>query len=134
MPGKWCLRNLGTSMKKLKSPFEWMKEIEMTTFTPIHAMALASMLAAALSGCADFKPTGTQSTIADAKITAEVEARLNQMPDLGPPGSIVTTTRDHVVYLNGLVDVGLEKRNAESIVMQVPGVTSVVNDLSVSHN
>jgi osmotically-inducible protein OsmY len=39
-----------------------------------------------------------------------------------------------VVYLDGLVDVGSEKRIAESVAMQVPGVTSVVNDIAVSNN
>jgi osmotically-inducible protein OsmY len=29
-------------------------------------------------------------------------------------------TRDHVVYLNGLVDVGVEKRIAEATAKQVP--------------
>jgi osmotically-inducible protein OsmY len=105
-----------------------------TTFKANYAMALASILAAALSGCADFRPNGTISSAADENITADAEARLNQMPDLGPPGSIVAQTRDHVVYLDGLVDVGLEKRIAESVAMQAPGVTSVVNDIAVSNN
>jgi osmotically-inducible protein OsmY len=39
-----------------------------------------------------------------------------------------------VVYLNGFVDVGLEKRNAESVAMQVPGVTNVVDGIAVLHN
>jgi osmotically-inducible protein OsmY len=106
----------------------------MTIVKPIYAIALASILTAAVSGCADFRPNGTQSSAADENITADAEARLNQMPDLGPPGSIVTQTRDHVVYLDGMVEVGLEKRIAESVAMQVPGVTSVVNDIAVSNN
>jgi osmotically-inducible protein OsmY len=106
----------------------------MTTFKPIYTMALSTILAASLFGCADFKPSGVQDSFADAKITADVESRLNQMPELGPSSSVEVQTVDHVVYLNGLVDVGLEKRNAESVAMQVPGVTNVVNDISVSHN
>jgi osmotically-inducible protein OsmY len=105
----------------------------MTTRKPIYVIALASVLTAALGGCADFRAGRTQST-ADANITADVEAKLNQMSDLGPPGSIDVQTLNHVVYLNGYVDVGLEKRNAESVAMQVPGVTNVVDGIAVLHN
>lgn len=106
----------------------------MTTFKPIYTMALSTILAASLFGCADFQPGGTQNSGADAKITADVESQLNEMPELGPPSSVDVQTVDHVVYLNGVVDVGSQKRNAESVAMQVPGVTNVVNDISVSHN
>jgi len=105
----------------------------MTMRKPIYVVALTSILTASLYGCADFRPGATQAT-ADAHITADVEAQLNKMADLGPPGSIEVQTLDHVVYLNGLVDVGLEKRNAVSIAMQVPGVTNVVDGIAVSHN
>jgi osmotically-inducible protein OsmY len=128
------MRNLDTSMKKLKPPVEWIKEIQVKTFKPLYTMALSTILAASLFGCADFKPGGTQNSSADAKITADVESRLNQMPELGPPSSVEVQTIDRVVYLNGLVDVGSQKRNAASVAMQVPGVTSVINDISVSHN
>ena len=106
----------------------------MTTRKPIYTIALASMLAAALSGCADFRPSGAQSGSADANITADVEARLNQMTDLGPPGAIEVQTMNHVVYLNGMVDGGLAKRSAESTARQVSGVTNVVNNIAVEHS
>ena len=125
------MRNLASSIK-LK-PVEQIEDIEMTTRKPIYAIALASILTAALSGCADFRPR-TETRTADANITAEVEAQLNQVSALGPPGSIGVQTQDHVVYLNGLVDVGLEKHIAQSVAMQAPGVTSVVNDIAVSHD
>jgi osmotically-inducible protein OsmY len=38
-----------------------------------------------------------------------------------------------VVYLNGVVDGGLAKRNAEEVVRQVPGVQQVVDDIDVAH-
>lgn len=63
----------------------------------------------------------------DTKITADVQARLNQIADVG------SQTLDHVVYLNGLVDAGSEKSTAESVAKQVPGVTRVVNNIAVSH-
>jgi osmotically-inducible protein OsmY len=97
-------------------------------------IAFAAILTAALSGCADFRPSETQSFTADANITADIEARLNQMPNLGPPGSIAVQTRGHVVYLNGVVDVGVEKRIAEATAKEAPGVTNVVNNIAVSHS
>jgi osmotically-inducible protein OsmY len=104
------------------------------SFKPIFAFALAAVPAAILTGCADFKPCGSQSCSADANITQDVQARLNQVPDLGPPGSIQVQTFDHVVYLNGLVDVGLQKGTAESAALQVPGVAQVVDSIAVSPN
>jgi len=56
------------------------------------------------------------------------------VPDLGPPGSIRVQTLDRVVYLNGLVDVGLQKGTAESAALQVPGVAQVVDSIAVSPN
>lgn len=106
----------------------------MNTHKSAYAVALAAVLTAALSGCADFRPGGTQKLTDDGNITADIEARLNQMPNLGPPGAIGVQTRDHVVYLNGVVDVGLEKRIAEATAKQVPGVTSIVNNIAVSHS
>ena len=105
----------------------------MSRLKPIYTLALASTLAGVLAGCADFRPSGTQSATPDAKITADAEARLDQMTDLGPPGSIRVQTLANVVYLNGVVDGGLAKRNAEAVVRQVPGVQQVVDDIDVAH-
>ena len=106
----------------------------MTTRKPIYTIALACLLGAALSGCADFRAGETPVRTADANITADVEAQLNQLPNLGPPGSIAVQTVDHVVYLNGTVDGGLQKRIAGSVAMQASGVTNVVNNIAVSHS
>jgi osmotically-inducible protein OsmY len=105
----------------------------MSSFKPIYTVTLASILAGVLAGCADFRPSGTQSAIPDAKITADTQARLDQMTDLGPPGSIRVQTLASVVYLNGVVDGGLAKRDAETAVRQVPGVQQVVDNIDVAH-
>jgi len=105
----------------------------MSRLKPIYSLTLASMLAGVLAGCAGFPARGSQDP-ADAKITADVEAQLNQMSDLGPPGSIKVQTVDRVVYLNGQVDVGVEKRTAESAVREVSGVKQVTDDIVVAHN
>jgi osmotically-inducible protein OsmY len=97
------------------------------------AFALAAVPAVILAGCADFRPFASQRSPADANITADVEAQLNQMPDLGPPGSVRVQTLDRVVYLNGQVGVGLEKRTAESVAREEPGVVQVVDSIAVAH-
>jgi osmotically-inducible protein OsmY len=109
------------------------EEIEVSRFKPIFTLASATILAGVLAGCADFRQSGSESSAPDAKITANVEAQLDQMPDLGPPGSIRVQTVDHVVYLNGQVDGGLGKRSAEEVVRQVPGVEQVANNIDVQH-
>jgi osmotically-inducible protein OsmY len=100
----------------------------------IYALPLAFIAIGVLAGCADLRQEcGSQSCSADAQITADVQTRLNKIADLGPPGSIRVQTRDQVVYLNGLVDVGLEKGVAESVAFQTPGVAKVVDSIAVSH-
>jgi hypothetical protein len=39
--------------------------------------------------------------------------------------------RNHVVYLSGLVDSGVEVENAESVARQTEGVSDVVNSIAV---
>jgi osmotically-inducible protein OsmY len=97
---------------------------------PVYSLACVLALAGAVSGCA----TGSSGErMTDEKITAELQSRLDKIADLGPPHSIVVQTRNHIVYLNGAVDTGVEKRMAESIAMQITGVTQVANGIAVSH-
>jgi osmotically-inducible protein OsmY len=105
----------------------------MSGHKPIYTLALASIVAGVLAGCADLRTSGTQSAVPDAQIKADAEARLDQMTDLGPPGSIRVQTFANVVYLNGVVDGGLAKRNAEAVVREVPGVQQVVDNIDVAH-
>jgi hypothetical protein len=104
---------------------------ETKTLQPLCALACVLALAGALSGCATNQSSSGKMT--DEKITADVQARLDSIADLGPPHSITVQTRDHIVYLNGQVDTGLEKRMAESVTMKVTGVTTVVNGIVVTH-
>jgi osmotically-inducible protein OsmY len=103
-------------------------------FKPFYTLAVASTLAGVLAGCADFRQCGSQSCASDTKLAADVETKLNQMPELGPPGSIRVQTINHVVYLDGQVDGGLEKRNAEAVVRRISGVEQVENDIDVQHD
>jgi osmotically-inducible protein OsmY len=104
----------------------------MRELRPIYALAFASILAGVLAGCADFRASGSRDT-SDAKITTDAQTRLDQLADVGPPGSIRVQTLANVVYLNGVVDGGLAKRNAEAVAWQVPGVQKVVDDIDVAH-
>jgi len=100
---------------------------------PLYALAAIFTLAGTLGGCATFADRDPAVRRDDAAITANVQAQLNQYAELGAPNSIEVQTIDHVVYLNGLVDGGLEKRSAASEVEKVPGVAQVVNNIAVVH-
>ena len=100
-----------------------------SNFTLTGTVALILM---GLTGCATYEKCGLEGCPGDAKITAKVQAALNQHADLGPPDSIRVQTLNHVVYLNGLVDDGLAKRSAVTITKQVAGVTTVVNNIAVT--
>jgi osmotically-inducible protein OsmY len=93
---------------------------------PKALCSLASfvIVAGALNGCATTSPN-------DEKITANLEASIDQHPDLGPPGAIQVQTLNHVVNLYGMVGDGLGRETAESVALQTPDVTKVV--VAVSH-
>jgi osmotically-inducible protein OsmY len=105
----------------------------MSKHRAIYAAALALVLVAALPGCATYEKCGLHGCPGDANLSKTVQERIDQHMGLGAPNSIRVTTLDHVVYLNGQVDYGLEKSTAESVANQVSGVTKVVNNLYVSH-
>ena len=67
----------------------------------------------------------------DRTITADVTSAIAQHRDLGPPNEISVDTRDHVVYLSGMVFNSLSGEDAEAIARQVPGVTRVVATIGV---
>ena len=87
----------------------------------------------ALQGCTSYNTCASGGCMGDAKITQNLQARLDGMSDFGPPGAIRVETKDHVVYLNGTVDAGLAKHLAESVAKQTPGVARVVNSIAVDH-
>src|SRR5258707_14385889 len=105
----------------------------MNKATAVHAWPICIMLIGALGGCATYEKCGLEGCARDRQISAQVEALLNAHPELGPPGSISVETLNGVVYLDGLVSGGLEKRSVDSIVRQASGVKRVVNGISVEH-
>ena len=96
-------------------------------------LASAFIVAGVLAGCATNGKCGIEGCAGDANVTANVQSLFDQHPELGPPGSINVQTVDHVVYLNGLVASGFERRTAVSLAQGTPGVTRVVNTIAVDH-
>ena len=103
-------------------------EIEMSKARTIRMMTLGLVAAGVLSGCATFEKCGFKGCPGDAEITAEVQALFDKRPDLGT--SIEIQTRDHVVYLYGLVDSPSGSRDAESVALEAPGVIRVVSSIA----
>lgn len=88
-------------------------------------------LSSALAGCSSYGKCASGACGGDAAITVNVQTLLDQHPELGEPHSIDVQTIDRVVYLNGLVNDGLERGIAESVALQTPGVLKVVNSIAV---
>jgi osmotically-inducible protein OsmY len=88
-------------------------------------------LSSALAGCLSYGKCSSGACAGDAAITMNVQTRLDQHPELGAPRSIEVQTMDRVVYLNGLVNDGLERSIAESVASRTPGVLKVVNSIAV---
>jgi osmotically-inducible protein OsmY len=104
-------------------------EIEMSKIEQLYALAFAFTLTGILSGCATYEKCGLEGCPGDAKITAAVQARLAQHPEIG---SVEVQTLNGVVYLNGVVGQGLQREVAESTARSTPGVTKVVDNIGIS--
>jgi len=98
----------------------------------ISALIGGLILISALCGCATFEKCGFKGCPGDSQITAEVQALFERHPELGT--SIHVQTLDHVVYLYGLVDTPLGSAIAESVALEAPGVTRVVNSIAYGNS
>jgi osmotically-inducible protein OsmY len=97
----------------------------------LYALAFAVTLSGALPGCATYQKCGLQGCPGDAKITADVQAQLEQHKEIGP--FVEVQTLNGVVYLNGRVAAGLQRTTAESVASQTPGVAKVVDNIYIAH-
>ena len=98
------------------------------------AWVAALLLTGALSACAEYPPyekCGKGGCADDANITANVQGLFAQHPELQGPDQLYVNTTDHVVYLSGTVETGLHRDIAASVVREVNGVSSVVNNIAV---
>jgi osmotically-inducible protein OsmY len=98
------------------------------------APALCAVLTATIAGCASIGSNSLEAGPADRSITSNVERLLIAHPELGPPGAVTVQTFNSVVYLDGQVGGGLEKRIAADVALQVAGVKEVVNGIYVPHS
>lgn len=91
--------------------------------TWVRRIAGVMLLASAVGGCAVLgKPGG-----GDARITADVKARLGQYPELQEPNMLDVQTVHGVVYLHGVMSTPFEIQLASSVAAQVAGVKRVEN-------
>ncbi len=88
----------------------------------VHRIACALLLGSAAACVSLARPDAR-----DARITAEVQARLAQYPELQAPNSLDVQTLHRVVYLHGLMDTPFQTSLASSVASQVPGVRRVEN-------
>jgi osmotically-inducible protein OsmY len=94
-------------------------------------------LAAALSGaaCTDFLGDNCASPQCsqDASIRSEVVKQINARSSLRF-FNLDVQTHNHAVYLEGLVDTGVDRDLAEQVALAVPGVSRVYNGLVIEGN
>ena len=100
----------------------------------LYTLTLSAMLAGPLAGCAAYGNSGGADDPGDAKTTADVRALIERHVALKGPNVLDVRTRNHVVYLYGLVDTEVERRMAESVVPQAAGVAQVVNLIGVNNS
>jgi len=81
------------------------------------------LLASCAFACAGFQ----QPDARDARITADVEARLAQYSELQAPNSLDVQTLHQVVYLRGLMATPFQISLASSVASEVSGVRRVEN-------
>jgi osmotically-inducible protein OsmY len=86
----------------------------------------------ALQGCLSSPQCTSEECKSDAKITADIQARLKEHRELGGPNSVYVQTRGGTVYLTGQVATDLQRQTAEQVARQVPGVGDIVNSIAIT--
>ncbi|MGE5493601.1 MAG: BON domain-containing protein [Actinomycetota bacterium] len=98
------------------------------------SLLVAAMLAATLPVLTACSPSPTRQAAGeymdDATITTRVKSALVQDPDVRATEVNVETYRG-VVQLSGFVDSESDARRAVNLARQVPGVSSVKNDIRI---
>jgi osmotically-inducible protein OsmY len=86
-----------------------------------------------LEGCVSSSQCTSEECKNDAKITADVQAKLKEYRELSAPNRVYVQTRGGIVYLTGQVATDLQRSTAESVAGQVPGVARVVNSIALTY-
>jgi osmotically-inducible protein OsmY len=87
-----------------------------------------------LQGCVTSSQCASEECKNDAKITADVQAKLKEHRELGAPNSVYVQTRGGVVYLTGQVVTELQRETAGHVAETAPGVGRVVNSIALSYS
>lgn len=102
----------------------------MGPFTPVTHVTTGLVVVGGLCGCATY---GDSSRCRDAPcaeeatVTTEVEQRIRDERDLGPPNQVYAQTLGGTVYLTGQVTTDVQRYKAERIARQVSGDRLVDN-------
>jgi osmotically-inducible protein OsmY len=102
-----------------------------TKSNPLYTLAVVLLLSGSFSGCAVERKCGLDGCPGDVKIKANVQASIDQHPEIGP--RVYVQTLDHVVYISGFVSAGEMKDIAEEAARRTSGVTRVVDSIAVVH-
>jgi osmotically-inducible protein OsmY len=100
---------------------------------PAGVLTLVIAMTAGLGGCATvdtWRKCGAGCP-GDAEISTAVRARLYQHTELLAPNRVYVSTLDGIVYLSGEVVTDTQRLDAEDIARATPGVTRVVNVISL---
>ncbi len=96
-------------------------------------LALVVTIAGTVGGCAaldTWRKCGAGCP-GDAGISAAVRTRLYQHTEMLAPNRVYVSTLDGIVYLSGEVVTDTQRLDAEDIARATPGVTRVVNIISL---
>lgn len=107
--------------------------IAMSAARSAGLLTLLVATAASLTACATLETLHKcgSGCPGDAEISAAVRARLDQHTELLAPNRVYVSTLDGIVYLSGEVATDLQRLDAGDIARATPGVTRVVNVISL---
>jgi osmotically-inducible protein OsmY len=98
------------------------------------ALILLCNCTLSIQGCVSSSQCASEECKNDAKITADVQAKLKEHRELSGPNSVYVQTREGVVYLTGQVATDLQRQTAEDVAGKIPGVVRVVNSIALSYS
>src|SRR5215470_13704410 len=97
----------------------------------LRIVGAALVLGGAFSSGAVAETASIPEARHDVGITADVQNALAKHWELSAANQIYVDTRDHVVYLSGLVYSSLDEDYAIELASKVPGVNRVVSTIGV---
>jgi osmotically-inducible protein OsmY len=105
----------------------------MKKYHPLHVLTVIALLTGVLCGCATSSECTTPACVSDTKLTAAVQEQLSQHRELAAPNHVYVKSKNGVVYLSGQVATDVQRETAESTARATPGVSKVVNSISLTY-